>query len=624
MSVNINLKDLIITSKESDAFFKNYHFKSTADSKEYLGELFLMLEILNAPKSTAAEVGKVMFDMLKEVYFKSGDEGTAYEKFEEALKQTNLVIQKTIGKKNDRLRVNAVVGILAGSELHLSQTGYAEAYLVRGSTFTFISEGLYEMSNEEEMFQNIASGLLEDGDKLIFSSERLLRFASQNELGKIFQFEDLDKSLAEMKDIISLEGEENINIMAFDVSGLPEESAEVAPASTSPWLARVQDWARNLEYQGFSKNLILGIAGIIIVVLIFTFWVLGSSKQIQENQQVVLESIRQVEVDLDNANRLSMIGKKSEASEILNRAEGDLEKLLDVSSGEYRENIIMLMDKLDTERDLIDEITRIESANTLADLSGKRADVQARGMINGNDDRKYVYDQNALYETILSEVHDPLTIGEDISVVDGVNFSEMGMLAFLTQQSGVVEYDDGIFQFANTAEEEGWKPAVALATWSKYLYLLDPSEGDLGQIWKYERTRSGYRAPVAYSVDADLSKATDIAIDGSLWILTSDGLIEKLFKGERQDVRIEDAPSQGLSSPTKIFTGADLKNIYVLDSSNQRVVSYYKDVSDPDLLVYYKQYDYSAVAEEVRDIFVNDTEQKIYLLTPKQILEVEI
>jgi len=63
-----------------------------------------------------------------------------------------------------------------------------------------------------------------------------------------------------------------------------------------------------------------------------------------------------------------------------------------------------------------------------------------------------------------------------------------------------------------------------------------------------------------------------MSIDGSIWLLFSDGTISKYTKGTSDNFKISglDAP---LSKPSKIVTNADMTNVYVLDTGNKRIVT---------------------------------------------------
>lgn len=622
MPAKINLSELTLQTKDGEIFFENFQYVD----KEKDGTVYVALEVLNASMTRSKQIGKKIFETVKEYYFEDNGR-SAYENFENSLKEVNAELEKVMGTGEKKARINAIVAVLSGAELHLSQTGYAEAYLVRGGTFSNISEGLFVAENDTEIFQNIASGVLEKEDRVVFSSERLLRFASQSELTKIFTL-DNDDALAEIRDIITLEGVENINIIVGAVENVPmEEEQKIQsekPSPISPIVAKLQDLSRMIEEKGISRNNILGAIGVVVLVLILTVWFMGSSQQSQVGKQKLESSIQQIQVDIDNASRLSLVGKREEAGAILSRAEDDLHTLLNSDPGEYRESLAVLLEKLAAEKDAIDNITRLKDAVSMVDLGQVSNSVSAVGMITTGDDRKFVFDQNALYETILTEVKDPLTIDPNVNVIGGANFEEYGALVFYTQNNGLIEYADGSFSFAKTDDETGWKPGVALDTYSKYVYVLDPSEGEKGQIWKYERTRSGYKAPVAYSVDADLKNAKDLSIDGSIWVIDAGGNIFKIFKGEMQDITVEDAPSVPLNDPSRIYTTAEMKNLYVLDSANKRVISYFKSISNPRVIEYVDQYTYEDLDIDVRDIYVNNSEQKLYLLTKDQILEFNI
>jgi hypothetical protein len=149
------------------------------------------------------------------------------------------------------------------------------------------------------------------------------------------------------------------------------------------------------------------------------------------------------------------------------------------------------------------------------------------------------------------------------------------------------------------------------------LYLLSPSNN---QIYKYSKLRSKYSSGTEYNTDAELQNAISFAIDGNIYILKKGGEIIQLFKSKKQTFEIEDL-AVDLSEATKIYTAPELDGLYVLDPYNKRVVVIEKDVGTGGR---YKEQIYFEELDDVQSFYVNKSEDKLYLLTKKEIYMVEI
>ena len=198
----------------------------------------------------------------------------------------------------------------------------------------------------------------------------------------------------------------------------------------------------------------------------------------------------------------------------------------------------------------------------------------------------------------------------------GSAMEDMGILVLLTQSGRIIEFDDGQFKFAST-EDESWKSGISLAAYGKYVYMLSPSDN---QIYKYSRLRSKYSSATEYNSDAEIQDAISFAIDGNIYILKKGGEIIQLFKSKKQSFEIEDLATD-ISDATKIFTTPELDGLYILDPINKRVVIVQKDTG---LGGRYHSQVYFENLEGVQDIYVEKSENKLYLLTKKEIFEVEI
>jgi len=132
--------------------------------------------------------------------------------------------------------------------------------------------------------------------------------------------------------------------------------------------------------------------------------------------------------------------------------------------------------------------------------------------------------------------------------------------------------DNTYFIFLGPAAGEG--TPTALATFEGRLYLLDPQAN---QVWRYRPRDGGYpdRAEPYFATGApqSLAQACDLAIDGNVYVLTTDGQIFKYFDREPASFTVG-----GVPPPTPHFAGIAVDPgltdgpIYLIDAAAERVV----------------------------------------------------
>lgn len=111
--------------------------------------------------------------------------------------------------------------------------------------------------------------------------------------------------------------------------------------------------------------------------------------------------------------------------------------------------------------------------------------------------------------------------------------------------------------------------------------------------------------------DYDLSKMTDIIVDGSLYLLSEDGKIHVLLSGYPTAV-IELKLSQPLGIGPRFYFSEDTANFYVLDSANTRLLKFTRQ---GELLGQY----ISLSLKEARDLIVPKSETEAIILSGDKI-----
>lgn len=181
----------------------------------------------------------------------------------------------------------------------------------------------------------------------------------------------------------------------------------------------------------------------------------------------------------------------------------------------------------------------------------------------------------------------------------------------LIPDKGIVKIDIKAKQSKNIIDNSKWGEIKELVSFAGNLYLLDSKNN---QIWKYVSTDSGFSDVKNYLTEdtvPDFTKALGMAIDGSVYVIKSDGVVQKFTQGRADNFTISGL-DEGLGNDVLIFTNSDAKNLYFLDKANKRVVILDKNGK------YLAQY-VSAKIASASGLSVDESSKKVYLLSGSQI-----
>ena len=151
--------------------------------------------------------------------------------------------------------------------------------------------------------------------------------------------------------------------------------------------------------------------------------------------------------------------------------------------------------------------------------------------------------------------------------------------------------------------DKDWEKGVGLSTYQGNIYILDQKNGVL----KFTAGGDGFGKSSYLKDKPDLSTASAIAIDGSVWILLKDGNILKYTKGSAEDCKVKgmDKPAKGA---TRLYTNIDSENLYVLDPGNSRIIKINKTGA------FQTQY-VADILKNAKDLEVSEKDGKIRALS---------
>ncbi len=116
--------------------------------------------------------------------------------------------------------------------------------------------------------------------------------------------------------------------------------------------------------------------------------------------------------------------------------------------------------------------------------------------------------------------------------------------------------------------KQTWTKTAVIAVYGANIYVLDEKEGLL----KFIPTNDGYEKTAYFnSPPANLAETVSFTIDGSVYLLYRNGLIEKYTKGQKDRFELSSLDSP-LNQPIAILTTIDEESLYILDPRNKKVV----------------------------------------------------
>ncbi len=156
--------------------------------------------------------------------------------------------------------------------------------------------------------------------------------------------------------------------------------------------------------------------------------------------------------------------------------------------------------------------------------------------------------------------------------------------------------------------------ASQLDAFGENLYILDRSAQQIWRLGTAEgATASGW---VRSARGVDFSKITSMSINGSIWLGSEDGEIFKLTRGERESFTVSGL-AEPFSSTLFVSTTAEGEKLAVVEPKKERLVILNKS---GEYLLQVKSEQIGAVT----DVFMNETENMVYLIAGSVVYQVEI
>ncbi len=567
--------------------------------------------------------GKELFDEVCEQVFYEVFENaensieSPIARFEKAMRELNKKVDTTLHLPEDFLLNNSFVILLSvDNEIHFTTLGNAEVYFIRKGKVMHVSDGISAETISDELFLNVASGELQDGDVMIFSTLQLLKYVTHAQMREIAE-NDSHEIIATLHEFVDIKsGGVSGCIVAHGAPPLPfeepmlaENAEEQSRESQYPFVSSISRFFHNIKYSidGRVPQEILFLAvGILILFLVWSAIGMlssGVSGDTKKYQQLLQE----INTEIGIADSMIKDHREDEALVRLKDIQVKAEDALQNST--FQADSQRYLNKIIEMEDDITHTTRI-SGNAFADISVKNPNDILRGVFFFSKEM-YSFSAKNLYRVIGKNVENVIHLKDEEEVISAVPLDKKQEMVFLTKRGVLLEVSKTETAYAKTDDSASWKSNIqSIGFYDRNIYLLSPNDN---QIYKYKRGQETYSKPFAYNKGSDLSDALDLTIDGNIFVLKKNGVVLKLLKGVEQEFELKKVP-ENFSSVTKIVTDVNSDLLLFLSPKEKTVFVFKKNTND----AVYKQQIVVDVENEVLSGITIDNETQRIIVSGKQ------
>lgn len=622
--MTIALQTNIVARKSTDEEFRLHR---TFQPEGFAEKIWILFDGNDLGKELFDEVCEQLFHFVYEQAEHSAE--SSVERFENAMKELNRKISDEATLPDDFLRKNSFVIVLSvDTQIHFTTLGSAEVYFARGGKVMQVSEGIAAQAQSTQLFLNVASGELQDKDILLFSTLRLLRYVTHAQLQDILRNPSAE-ILATLQDFIDVsEGGVTGCITVKGNPALPFEQHSLSedfetpsgsirpiksflssPLKTPEFFKNIQ----NVVVQSVRQEILFLVLGILLLILLW-FGITALSGGMTSNATEYKTVLTAVAEDITTAAELIKTGDKTQALMKLETAETRAKDAFHNSP--YQAESQRYLKRISEMRDSLSDTTRM-SGKFLVDTSKDKPNELLQGVFF-YDSELYAFGKNNAFRILGNKVENILSLKDTENAIKASPMEKMKEVLLLTDKGNILSFSKLKLDYAKTEDPLSWKKSVDIGVFDKNLYLLSPENND---IYKYTYKTDKFSIPSSYNIDANLKGAISMAIDGSVYVLKSGGVLVKLFRGKASEYTLKNAPAE-FSTVNQVFTLRDIDLLLFLDSQNKRIFVFKKDekeaIFDRQILID------SAETEVISGMWFDNSSNRILVSGKNKVYEVPL
>ncbi|MFH1129562.1 MAG: hypothetical protein V1686_02400 [Patescibacteria group bacterium] len=659
-SENLNLyyREIVYQDpkKKKDSICGVFSYEAINKQDLGLGNLYIVGEITNIPKKKYKNSDFILNLLSSAIRrdFYSNPQRNTLEALESALQSANIYLTDFVKKGHNEWINNLHFTCLtfSGNNIHVGQTGEMIVQLFRNNTMSNISRKFEtpEIPEPTKTFSNIASGEIEKGDKILISTTNISKILPSSKIKEIISSSTTDKLYHYIKN--NLSESSSLACLLLDAATQKPEEAPTAiqaqvrtetrkegPTNFGLNLRQSIDFKMEkidqiikdqitfpnkitiffLKHQIIKYFLILFIG---LTIIISPYLILKISYDIKIRQ--INELIQRTQENVERSKLSLVYQNQPEAKTFLKQATVFLENAnllfanlpLDAKN-KVSNNLQLIQGLLDQQKNSLNNVINIQLPEKITDLSQSVYPFNPQGLVK-LENLIYLYELNSgfLHQIDLIDNSSKLIFlsSKDTFKLGTATDNEVLLLAN-PEKIAVYNYNENYNIYLLKPNLENTLNIKSMTSYDDNLFFLDVQRLNVFKYSKTEDILNGSQWIMKGPTD-ELKDATSIAVDGDIYISLNTGKIIQYSQGKKnKELKIDISPA--LINAEKLFTQSDFKNLYILDKTNSRIISYNKK----DGLI--KQYFLSGL-NNLKDFWVDYDESIIYLLNGSEVYKIEI
>ncbi len=463
----------------------------------------------------------------------------------------------------DGFNLNILVGRIENQTLYLAGTGEVGAKIIRKGKIinlsapnlsgTLLHHDLLVLATQPFFTTIAATDLMANGNPVTEIRDQFLpKIESVSESSKIAAL------------LIKMELQEEVESMP-----VVSPQSPIAPPR-SLFLAR-----RTFHLPEKLANRRILYLLLLVAVFLISLVVFQLRSKVLEKQNTIVSALEtKVQDGESNADKLTGLND-SLARGVLVQTRADLVVAADQAFGKkWPPKLQKILADLDKKITAVSHVYQLSSLDVFYDFSLLKAGAKINSLWSHEDEVVGLDPGNgAVYSLNLETKGAAIITGsDDLKAGKFVDFAKSQV--FVWTPTGIILIDRSSSPAVTkqlVKSSEKWGTIRDLKTFAGNIYLLDASNN---QIWKYQKTDLGFTDVTNYlhtGLPLDFANVNQMAIEGSIFVLTTTGNIAQFAQGSPLNFQITGLDG-GLIGPTGFFTTDETDNIYVLDTGGKRVV----------------------------------------------------
>ncbi|PIS09237.1 hypothetical protein COT75_02625 [Candidatus Beckwithbacteria bacterium CG10_big_fil_rev_8_21_14_0_10_34_10] len=645
----------IVGTGSKDCWSQTHVFLPKDEEKQaQYGNLLVCFSLQNKKEGLdMASFGKEIISRFHEIYYSSLEKSS--------LNRLKISLQSLLREFSNQVSLEIIAGVIIKKDnqvaSYFSLFGAGRVMILRDNKLvTLLKEALEEPQS--------TSGFLKDNDLLFFGSSQVFKILPSPSLKEALESLDVGKTVEALAPEIHAQSQNSQSAAialkvaieqeeekeATEEIGAEEEQSASEPKSEQdkkilfspkkqrskvfknvflvfkniPFLGKklIQDFKhqpdifiKDKQKKERAKKTTLSIA-IILVFLLLVSIVLGSRKKINLEDFKKSEAIfEEVNFKFDQAKDLFEVNPLK-ARVLLNEAKEKLKSMeVDLKTKKEKEQFDSLFREIEAKLEEVAREYQVE-ADIFLDLSLVKEDFKASDWDFDSESLQLldIKTGTVLGVNLLNKAAKITAGGERL--VNSLQIGAAEDILFVLKDNKIVLVDSTKGEAFEEKKAKDWGEITDIIGFSGNAYLLDSLKG---KIYKYTKDGRGLGGQTDFfnTKSFNLEGSVDMAIDGSVWVLFSDGTVVKFVRGVK-DSFVVTGIDDDFKEPEKIHTDENLENLYILDRQNTRVILVNKETGEYD-----SSYIWPGIAGAY-DVFASEEQGKILLLTGDRIYEIEL